>query len=120
MSFGQRLKYLRTSLGITQEELALKIGIQKQHISRYENDRCEPNIRTAKRIADALGVSLEELSKGAFSPSSTSPAFSPDEVRLVADYRDASDEIREEAAAMLHRSAERNRKESARSSANAG
>lgn len=61
MSFGEKLLMLREKAGITQEALAQKIGISKQNISRYENSNREPNIRTAKKIADALGVPLEEL-----------------------------------------------------------
>ena len=62
MTFGERLKELRLAAGMTQDELAEKTGIKKQSISRYENSEREPNIRTAKRIADALGVTLESMS----------------------------------------------------------
>lgn len=61
MTFGQRLKALRTELSLTQEELAKRCGISKQNISRYENSDREPNIRTAKMLADALGVELAAL-----------------------------------------------------------
>ena len=60
-TFGEKLKNLRISAGLTQEELARKCGITKQNISRYENSKREPNIRTAKIIADALNVALEDL-----------------------------------------------------------
>lgn len=60
-TFGERLKQFRISAGLTQEELAKKCGITKQNISRYENSKREPNIRTAKMIADALGVMLADL-----------------------------------------------------------
>lgn len=61
MTFGDRLKELRISAGLTQDELAAKLNTSKQSISRYENSSREPNIKTAKRIADVLGVSLESL-----------------------------------------------------------
>lgn len=61
MNFGERLKALRIYHGYTQEELAAKIGTKKQTISRYENSEREPNLKAAKKIANALGVSLEEL-----------------------------------------------------------
>jgi len=61
MNFGELLKSIRIAKGFTQESLADKIGVKKQTISRYENSDREPNVRTAKRIADALGVSLAEL-----------------------------------------------------------
>ena len=60
-TFGERLKQFRISAGLTQEDLAKKCGITKQNISRYENSKREPNIRTAKAIADALGVMLVDL-----------------------------------------------------------
>lgn len=61
MTLAVRIRDLRLNAGLTQEQLAEKIGVKKQNISRYENGRVEPNIRTAKKIADALGVSLEEM-----------------------------------------------------------
>ena len=90
MTLGERLKQLRKEAGLTQEELAKKVGLKKQNISRYENSHVEPNIRTAKRIADALGVSIEEMAVGVSLPSPSAPApvpLSPDESQLVEDYR---------------------------------
>lgn len=63
MNFGEKLREMRLSLDMTQEELAQKIGVQKQTISRYENSAREPNLKSAKLIANALGVSLEELTR---------------------------------------------------------
>lgn len=64
MKFGDKLKSFRIAQGLTQEDLARRIGMKKQNISRYENSEREPNIRTAKAIADALGVTLQELTLG--------------------------------------------------------
>ena len=63
MAFGERLKATRTTLGLTQEELAEMVGTTKQAISRYENGGREPNLRTAKILADRLGVSLDDLAE---------------------------------------------------------
>ena len=60
-TFGDNLKKLRTDAGLTQETLAKRSGMTKQSISRYEKSDREPNIRTAKKIADALGVPLASL-----------------------------------------------------------
>lgn len=76
MKIGERIRALRLDAGMTQEELAQRIGLKKQNISRYENSRVEPNIRTAKRIAEALGVSLEEMAVGV--SVSDAPLSSPD------------------------------------------
>ena len=99
MTIGERIKNLRISAGLTQEELALKIGLKKQNISRYENSHCEPNIRTAKKIADALGVTIEEMAVGVSVPAPVSPpptlSFSAEEQRLVTLYRRADERDRE-------------------------
>lgn len=73
MKFGDKLKSFRIAQGLTQEDLARRLGMKKQNISRYENSEREPNIRTAKAIADALGVTLQELTLGASS-------FAPDNI----------------------------------------
>lgn len=62
MTFGEKLKLLRCTHGLTQEELARRIGTQKQSISRYENSDRMPGLKTAQALAEALGVSLPELS----------------------------------------------------------
>lgn len=58
MTFGDKLRTIRKSMKMTQGELSARLGVSKQVISRYENSKREPNIRTAKKIADALGISL--------------------------------------------------------------
>lgn len=87
MTLGERLKILRIEAGLTQEELAQRIGLKKQNISRYENSHCEPNIRTAKKIADALGVSIEEMAVGISVTSPVTLSLSTDEAQLIEDYR---------------------------------
>ena len=90
MNFGDKLRSLRLSVGLTQEELASRCGMKKQNISRYENSDREPNIRTAKIIADALGVTLEDLALGG--NKKMPDDFTPDEIHMVSLYRRA-DEI---------------------------
>ena len=76
----------------------------------------------SKAIQRLVEIGLSEILAEESAPSPTYPSdpLSPMEHCLVADFRDASDEIREEAAAMLHRSAERNRKDAISNNANAG
>lgn len=93
MTLGDRLKSLRIDAGLTQEQLAQRIGVKKQNISRYENGRVEPNIRTAKRIAEALGVTLEDIASSVSSVASLS--LTPDEIQLLVDYRSLDKEGRE-------------------------
>ena len=55
------LKEIRLKKGITQEELAKKLGINQNNISRYENSERTPNLYLAKEIADALDCTVDEL-----------------------------------------------------------
>lgn len=59
--FGDRLKRLRTSKKLSQDELAEMLNTSKQVISRYENNQRTPKITTASEYAQALGVSLNYL-----------------------------------------------------------
>ena len=61
MSFANRLTELRKSKGLSQEELANKLGTQGPAIGRYERDAAKPTIEVAAKIARILGVSLDYL-----------------------------------------------------------
>lgn len=60
-TFGENLKSIRLSRGMSQEEFAKLLGTSKQVISRYETDQRSPKISVAAKIADTLGVSLSML-----------------------------------------------------------
>jgi len=61
MSFGKRIKEIRSLQKVSQEELASKIGIHANHLSRYERDVTLPSIEVVKKIAQALEVSIDLL-----------------------------------------------------------
>ena len=56
---SKKIKALRKTRGITQEQLAEKLGVQRATISNYEIGRRSPHIKDLEKIADALGVSLD-------------------------------------------------------------
>ncbi len=56
-----RLKSLRLEQGITQDELAQKLNINRNAISRYENGKRQPDYETLKNIADYFSVSIDYL-----------------------------------------------------------
>lgn len=62
-SFGTNMKKRRNTLGMSLEELADKIGSNKQTLSKYENNKREPMIGMAQKIADALGVKISDLTE---------------------------------------------------------
>lgn len=59
---GIGIKNARLAVGITQAELARRLGVTPQAISQYERGEKKPKIETIKKIADALGVSWFRLS----------------------------------------------------------
>jgi transcriptional regulator with XRE-family HTH domain len=58
---GDRIALLREKFGLTQEELALKIGISRAALSHYEKNRREPDIDILSRMAKFFGVSTDYL-----------------------------------------------------------
>ncbi len=61
MEIGCKLKQLRISVGLTQQQLAEKLGIGRVNYTRYENDVVRPDYETLIKIADFFDVSLDDL-----------------------------------------------------------
>ncbi len=61
MGLGQNIKALRKKEGLTQEQLAKKIGISTITIRQYENGLRTPKYSTVESIAKALDCSVSEL-----------------------------------------------------------
>lgn len=69
MNIGAKLKEARTAAGLTQEQAAEAIGISRQTLSHWENEKTYPDILSVIALSDAYGVSLDALLKeGAGSP----------------------------------------------------
>jgi transcriptional regulator with XRE-family HTH domain len=60
---GDRLKELRDKAGLTQTDLAAKSGLSLGVIHDYEQGKREPTLRSAVKLAAALGVSVEVLAE---------------------------------------------------------
>ncbi len=60
-TFGQRVARVRKEKGLTQVELAEKMGIIQVLISDYERDKLRPYYDTVINFSKALGVSTDEL-----------------------------------------------------------
>lgn len=61
MTIGERIKEFRLKAGLTQSELAEKLGIPYQSIGQWERGLRSPKIETLQKIAEALGVEPWEL-----------------------------------------------------------
>lgn len=61
VNIGKKITELRKKKDWSQADLAVKIEVSRVIIGKYERDEATPSIEVAKRIADALGVSLDSL-----------------------------------------------------------
>lgn len=59
--FGQQVKKLRATCGISQEELSFLADLSTSYVSRLERGIKSPTIGVVQKIAKALGVSVSEL-----------------------------------------------------------
>ena len=58
---GARIKKLRNSAGLTQAQLAERVDISDEFLSRMERGAKAPSLHTAEKVARALGVSMKEV-----------------------------------------------------------
>jgi len=61
MAIGKRLAQLRKARGVTQMELAKKLGLSQNAISAYERGVARISAPMLLKLADALGISAEEI-----------------------------------------------------------
>lgn len=61
MSLGNSLFHARKKSGLSQEEVAEKLGVSRQTISKWELDETLPDIRQAKRLSSLYHLTLDEL-----------------------------------------------------------
>lgn len=61
MSLGNSLFQARKKNGLSQEEVAERLGVSRQTISKWETDETLPDIRQSKRLAVLYHLSLDEL-----------------------------------------------------------
>ena len=64
MEFGEKIKRLREEKGITQQTMAEQLYVTRQAVSRWECGARYPDLLTAKKIAQILEVSIDELVSG--------------------------------------------------------
>jgi putative transcriptional regulator len=56
-----RIRVLRAEKGWSQADLADRVRVSRNSINAIENDRFDPSLPLAFRIADAFGLSVEEV-----------------------------------------------------------
>ena len=61
MTLGKKIKKLRVDKGLTQKDLANKLYVTFQTVSKWENDENEPDVSTLKELSKVFGCSIEYL-----------------------------------------------------------
>lgn len=61
MKFNENLKYLRKREGMTQEDLAEKLNVSRQSVTKWESGQALPDIEKVKEIAYMFSVSVDAL-----------------------------------------------------------
>lgn len=64
MSLGEQLKKLRESKEFSQEDVAKKIGVTRQAVYKWENDKSYPDIDNLILLSEMYNVTLDKLIKG--------------------------------------------------------
>ena len=58
---GNAITHHRKRLGLTQEQLAQRLDVTNQAVSKWETDQCCPDVTVLPKLADIFGISLDEL-----------------------------------------------------------
>lgn len=61
MDFGNKLREMRTNQGLSQEQLAEKIGVSRQAITKWETNRGLPDVENMVILAEIFKMTLDEL-----------------------------------------------------------
>ena len=85
MEFHVNLRNYREAAGLTQIQVAEKLGITKSTYCNYESGKREPDVAKIKKIAKALGISADELLETGHSEK-TFPAISNAAMKMAKDY----------------------------------
>ena len=61
---GGRLREQRLALGLTVQQLAQRLGVNRNTITNYESDKTEPSVHDLVRLASTLGCDIVDLLPG--------------------------------------------------------
>ena len=61
MKINEKIRQMRKNSGLTQEQLAGRLGVSAQSISKWENEVSMPDITLLPLIAEIFGITIDEL-----------------------------------------------------------
>jgi transcriptional regulator with XRE-family HTH domain len=90
MNIGDKITALRKGKKISQADLAKEAGVSREIIGRYERNEVSPSVDVAKKIADALEVSLDYLAGG-----SDKAAFDKQTLKLIDEIEELEPSVKD-------------------------
>ena len=106
MAFYDRLKESRIKAGLTQEQLAEKLGVAKSTLSGYESGNREPSVATVAKALEILNIDANYLYQDE-STNLTELVVSLDEKDIIKKYRNLDDHGKEVVDFLLKKEYER-------------
>ena len=109
MIFASNLQGLRRSRGLTQAQLADKIGVKQETVSGYERGKERPGIDTVVKLADALCASTDYLlgiTEEERPTAKLSDLLNSQELEVIGIFRKLPYPIRERVIGYLHSAAD--------------
>lgn len=64
MDIGEKIKHARSKAKLTQEQVAEALGVSRQTISNWENEKTYPDIVSVVKMSDLYDISVDHLLKG--------------------------------------------------------
>ena len=64
MELGEKLRQARLERRLTQEALAERLGVSRQTVSNWENNRSYPDVMSVIALSEEYSISLDDLLKG--------------------------------------------------------
>ena len=104
-TFGDRLAAAREAAGLSQKELAKRLGVKSKTMAAWENDLSEPRANRLQMLAGLLNVSLMWLLNGegeGVEPPGVEPALTHDARQVLLEMRELRGDI-DDAATRLAR-----------------
>ena len=87
MTLAEKILHLRTELGLSQLELAEKLEVSRQSVSKWETGQSVPDLDKLIRLSDLFGVSVDELVREGERPQPPRPEPPPPQVVYVRERR---------------------------------
>lgn len=86
MKIHEKIFNQRKLKGMSQEELAEKVGVSRQAVSKWETGEAQPEITKLKALADVFGVTIDFLLDDSKSTFTAAPEAKPDAIDRMLSY----------------------------------